>query len=290
LRSILPVLLLTAIVSTVSAVSWSGSVSNVTDGSYWEINRQSGNLSFDLSGSVEGEVSPIEVTPSGRILSAYNSRYTDIKANDVRLHERTSALEGIYSSDEEVCLRAEAYDDVKMNITKPAGSDVWIVSWSERWPVTLNASRSINYKGRGINDRDCAGNNLNGVSNGFLYSQEFSMDRATSLRLDRMNATVKATNDTILQGDFMPTMSLDYMIESHSTGIADLGYRQIDTSRSVVNYDEERYYGTYDISRAIGMRSNFTDDWNWLSCFGGCADIDPEYLATWGESDVFDCV
>ena len=294
MRLVLSVLLFAALMSTASAVWWSGSVSNVTDGSYWGIYRESGNVSFDLSSSVEGEISAIQVTPAGRVLSAHSSRYTDVKANDVRLRERTAALEGVYSSEEDISLRAESNNTVNMTITKPAGSDVWTVTWSERWPVILDAKRSVKYEGRGINDRDCAGNNLNSVSNNFLYNQEFSMDRTTSLWLDRMNATVKATNDTILQADFMPTMSLDYSIESHSTGIADLGYRQIDTSRSVASYGEERYQGTYDIARAIRMRSNFTnftEEQDWLSCcLGGCSDIDLEDISLWSESGVFDCV
>ena len=243
---------------------------------------------------MEGEISPIQVTPAGRVVSPHSSRYTDMKANDVRLLERTAALEGVYKSEEEVFLKANTSEDVIMTITKPAGSDIWTVEWFENWPVTLNASRSINYEGRGINDRDCAGNNLNGVSNNFLYNQEFSMDRVTNLQLDRMNATVKANNDTILQADFMPTISLDYNIRSHSTGIANLGYRQIDSSRSVVNYGEESYYGTYDITRAIRMGSNFsnyTEEMDWLTCcFGGCSDIDSEPTSTWDESSVFDCV
>jgi len=295
MRCTLPVLLLlAALMSTASGVSWSGSVGNVTDGSYWGIHRESGNFSFNLSGSVEGEISPIQVTPSGRIASSHSSRYTDMKANDVRLLERTAALEGVYKSEEDVFLKANASNDVIMTITKPAGSDIWTVKWFENWPVTLNASRSINYEGRGINDRDCAENNLNGVSNNFLYNREFSMDRVANLELERMNATVKANNNTILKADVMPSISLNYNIKSHSTGIADLAYRQIGSSRSVVNYGEERYYGTFDIDRAIEMRSNFTDytdDLDWLTCcVGGCSDIDSEPTSIWDESSVFDCV
>ena len=73
-----------------------------TNGSSWSISRQSGNISFDLSGSVEGKISPVDF--HGRILGSYYSGYSDGGANDVRLKERTSALEGAYHSDNQVNL------------------------------------------------------------------------------------------------------------------------------------------------------------------------------------------
>lgn len=183
MRGILFVLILVALTSSASAVFWSGSVSNVTDGSSWSIYRHSDNLSFDLSSSVEGWVAPISVTPEGRILSPYHFHSTDLEANDVRLRQRTSALEGTYSSDDEIRLEAKATDCVNISIIKPNNSDVWTVTWEENWPVIMNASRSIDYKGRGINDRECIGNNLDAVGSSFLFNREFSKEREANLRL-----------------------------------------------------------------------------------------------------------
>lgn len=293
MRIILFALLLAALISPTSGVFWSGSVSNVTDSSSWSIYRHSGNLSFDLSSSVEGWVAPISVTPEGRILSPYHFHSTDLEANDVRLRERTSALEGKYSSDDEISLEAKATDCVNISIIKPNNSDVWTVTWEENWPVIMNASRSIDYEGRGINDRECIGNNLDAVGSNFLFNREYSKEREANLRLGGMNATVVATNDTIIWTGFMPNRFTDYQLELHSTGIADLWYRQIDIARDVANYGEERYLGTYDISRKIEMRSNFTRAKNgtdWLSCcIGGCHDIDPAGTGMWNASKVFDC-
>lgn len=49
------------------------------------------------------------------------------------------------------------------------------------------------------------------------------------MRLERLNATVIATNDTIISADVFATRSTVYDIDSHSTGIADLRYRQVDS-------------------------------------------------------------
>jgi hypothetical protein len=46
-------------------------VYNVTDGSSFRISRESANMALDLSGSVEDDIAPISVTPSGRVLSPY---------------------------------------------------------------------------------------------------------------------------------------------------------------------------------------------------------------------------
>ncbi len=286
-------LLLAGLISSASAVSYTFGVDNVTDGSSWWIHRQSGTIGFDLSGSVEGEIAPIAVTPAGRVLSPYYSGLADLKADDVRLRQRTAALEGTYSSEELIKLRAEAEADVNRTYFKPAGSDVWTITLEENWPVSLNASKTVDYLGKNINDRDCAGNNGDSIGASFLYNRELSRERNVALRLDRLNATVVATNDTIISADVFPTRSTVYDITSHSTGIADLKYRQTDSRGEVVNFGEERYSGTYDINRKVEMESVYTNETNktdWLSCcVGGCSDLDPCDLASWGEAGVFDC-
>lgn len=293
-RVLTAALLFAALISTASAASWTGDVHNVTDGSSWWIHRQSGTMRLDFSGSVEGEIAPIAVTPAGRVLAPYYSGLTDLDANDVRLRERTAALEGTYSSEELISLRAEAEASVNRTYSKPAGSNVWTITWEENWPVTLNASKTVDYLGKNINDRDCAGNNGDSIGANFLYNKELSQERNVALRLDGLNATVVATNDTIISADVFPTRSTVYDITSHSTGIADLKYRQTDSRGEVINFGEERYSGTYDITRKVEMELVYTNETNktdWLSCcVGGCSDIDHCDLASWGEAEVFDCV
>ncbi len=292
-RALKASLLFAALISTTSAASWTGGVDNVSDGSSWWIHRHSATMKFDLSGSVEGDIAPIAITPAGRVLSPYYSGRSDLEANDVRLRERTSALEGTYSSEELIGLRSEAEADVNLTYAKPAGSNVWTITWEENWPVTLNASRTVDYVGKSINDRDFAGNNGDLVGASFLYNGELSRERNVALRLDRLNATVVATNETIVSADVFTTKSTVYDITSHSTGVADLRYRQVDSRGDLINLGEERYSGTYDITRKVEMESvytNETEEKDWLSCcVGGCSDLDPCEIASWGEVGVFDC-
>ena len=287
-------LLLVGLISSASAASWTFGVDNVTDGSSFWISRQSANMSFDLSGSVEGDISPIAVTPAGRVLSPYYSGMADLDVNDVRLKERTAALEGTYSSEELISLKAEATASVNRTYSKPAGSNVWTITLEENWPVTLNASKTVDYLGKNINDRDRAGNNGDLVGSSFLYNTELSRERDVALRLERLNATIIATNDTIISADVLATRSTVYDTTSRSTGIADLRYRQIDSRGEVVNLGEERYSGTYEITRRIEMELSYakeTNETDWLSCcVGGCSDTDPCDLTSWGEAGVFDCV
>jgi len=102
------------------SASWSSTVS--TNSGSWSIFRQSENLSFDYSQSVQGQISPVDYR--GRSLSPYHSYYKDLNVNDVRLKERTAALQGSYSSEEQLLLKSSINNSVNMTIVKPAGSDV----------------------------------------------------------------------------------------------------------------------------------------------------------------------
>jgi len=286
-------LLLAGLISGASAASYTFGVDNVSDGSSFWISRQSANMSFDLSGSVEGEISPIAVTPAGRVLSPYHSGMADIDINDVRLRERTGALEGTYSSEELISLKSNTDEDVTLTSFKPAGSDIWTFTLAENWPVTLNASKTVDYLGTMINDRDRAGNSGDAVGSSFLYNTELSRERNVALKLDRLNATIIATDDTIVSTDVFATRSTVYDTASHSTGIADLRYRQTDSKGEVTNFGDEWYSGTYDITRRVEMElvyDNDTDEADWLSCcVAGCSDLDPCDYPT-GEFGIFDCV
>jgi hypothetical protein len=285
-------LLLLGLISSACAASYTFGVDNVTDGSSFWISRQSGTMKLDLSGSVEGDVVPIAVTPAGRVLSPFISGFADLAANDVRLRERTAALQGTYSSEGVISLRSEAEADVNRTYFKPAGSEIWTITLEENWPVTLNASRTVDYIGKMINDRDCAGNSGDAVGASFLYNTELSRERNVALRLDRLNATVIATNETILRADVFPTRSSVYETRSRSTGIADLRYRQTDFRGDLINLGEERYSGIYEITRKVEMvlvETREKKETDWLACcVGGYDDIDLCQLASWGEEGVFD--
>jgi hypothetical protein len=294
--------ILLALVSSVSADYWSSSVS--TNSSSWSITRQSGNISLSLSSAVEGNISPTEL--HGRVLGAYQSHYAEVKANDVRLRERTSSLEGKYRSEDEISLWSKIDNEVDIEATKPAGSNVYTFTYHEQWPVLMTARRTLEYSGRQINDRDFVGNNRDFVGSNLLYNRELSKEQRTVMWLDQMNATVLATDDAILQAEFMPTKYLGYLIKANTTGIADLSYKlrssQYDVKHQnypALSEGEERYYGTYDLSRKIEMKSVFeksndTDDGadSWLPCcYVGWNDMmyfDKKGFGT-GAKGVFDC-
>jgi hypothetical protein len=135
-----------------NAIYWTSSID--TNSSHWSIYRQSSNISFDLSGSVGGEISPVE--SHGRILKPYQSFYEEIGANDVRLRERTSALDGSYKSADEIQMQSTVYpNDIEILVDKPIGTDLYTIEYkNEQWPVSIKASRAIVYSGQQINDRD----------------------------------------------------------------------------------------------------------------------------------------
>lgn len=258
----LAMLLLLFLSNSTGATSWSTSVnSNSTS---WSITRQSANISFDYSQSVQGTVSPVDY--HGRSLGSYHSGYQELKANDVRLRERTSALPGNYSSAEGIYLRSYTGNSITVSITKQANSSIIIVNYAEEWPVILKSVKLIEYSGKGINDRDFAGNNRDYVGRSFLYNRELSLQRDVGMLLKRMNATVLGlvTNDSLVSADFLPSRETSYRMTANTTGIADLKYRLTDSRYDFVpglypplSEDEERYVGNYSIFRSIHTTSDF---------------------------------
>jgi hypothetical protein len=293
--------------TSANAVYWSSSVD--TNSSHWSIYRESSNISFNLSSSVDGKVSPVE--SRGRILIPYQSYYEEIGANDVRLRQRTSSLEGSYKASDEIMMQSVVYpDEIEITVDKPAGTDLYTIEYkNEKWPVFIKASRTLAYSGLQINNLDFEGNNGDFVGANFLYNHELSKAQRSVIWLQRMNATVVATNESILLAEFKPTKYLGYLIQAKTTGIADFSYKLRDFQYDVKhqNYPalsegEERYYGTYDLSRKIEMRSVFekSNDTNdadyvadtWLPCcYEGWNDMmyfDKKSFGT-GAKGIFDC-
>jgi hypothetical protein len=132
-------LILVLALANADAASWSGSVKTNSD--TWSIVRESSNLSFTYMQSVEGQISPVDYR--GRTLSPYHSFYEDAKVNDVRIKERTAALEASYSSEELLSIESSINNSVNLTIEKPAGTDLYTIDFYERWPVKLNSSKSI---------------------------------------------------------------------------------------------------------------------------------------------------
>ncbi|MCX8207724.1 MAG: hypothetical protein N3G75_07835 [Methanothrix sp.] len=284
-------LLLAAIIACASGATWSGYVR--TESGVWYIERTASNLSLSYEQSVQGQISPVD--HHGRMLSPYHLYYVDIRENDVRVRERTAALQGIISSEEQLRLKSSIKNSVNMTLHKPAGSDVYTVSFYERWPVNMSYSKSMSYTGTSINNREFVGNNQDYVGANFLYSTEFSKERSLNMSLESMNATVKATNEAIVIAKVNATRDTQYRLASHSTGIADIRWRQMDENNDILNAGEERFVGVYDITKSIRMKSRFftpekKDDWL-PCCAGGWADVRSYDRKGFGASagGVFNC-
>jgi len=262
-------------ITTTSADYWSASVA--ANSSSWSNQRQSDNIVFDYSQSVQGTISPVSY--KGRSLSPYYSGYQDVNVNDVRLRDRTSALQGSYSSEEQMSLQSDTTNPIYGNVTKLAGQSLIIIQLFEEWPVILKSSKIIKYSGIEINNREFAGNNLDFAGSSLLYNTELSKETNVGMLLRNMNVTVFATNDndTLLSADFMPNKEMYYDTRTYTTGIADMKYRQTSSSYDfkrgtyrVLNEGDERYSGNYNISRSLHMKSDFkysAQEYDWQTCF-----------------------
>jgi len=282
--------LLLALISSAIAASWSGSVK--TDSDTWSIHRESINMSFTYEQSVLGTISPVDFR--GRSLSPYHSFYEDVLVNEVGVRERTAALAGSFSSEEELKLCSSINNSVNMTLTKPSGSDLYDIEFYERWPVKLNYSKSMQYSGTQINNREIVGNNRDFAGASFLYNSEFSKERSLTMCLERMNATILATDEAIKSGEVQATRDTQYKLQSHSSGIAGFKWRQTGEDGSILNAGDERFVGEYDISKNICMKSRFDKilkEDEWLPCCsGGFADMSPlEQRTLKSAKGVFDC-
>ncbi len=266
-------LLIAALIFAAQGSSWSGYVK--TDADSWSISRESSNLSFTMDQSIEGQVSSVDYR--GRTLSPYHSYYKDLSLNDVKVKERTAALDGSISSEESLTMQSWNNKSVNATIYKPSGSDTYTVEFYEKWPVELSDSENITYSGKQINSRGFVGNNRDYAGSNFLYSQDFSKEQSLNVKLERLNATIFASDEEIESADVMATKSTQYRLQSHSTGIAAIKFQQENEDGSVIGEGDQRYNGIYDIDLNLQMNSRYDltreqDDWL-PCCSGGYSDM-----------------
>jgi len=291
----------------------------------WFLYRECSNFSFNMAGVVQGNVSPVKTYE--RTLSPYQSYYSEIKSNDVRLSGRTSSLEGKYRSEEETSMISTIYpDEISVTVEKPSGSDVFVIEYkNERWPVKLASTRLLDYNGRQINDRNLEVNNGDYISSNSLYNSKLYAEKTSVMWLHSMNATIMdrinvteystlqgdpknmtIINDSFILGELKPTKYIGYRTEGSATGITDLKYKikdyRYDFGRNeypIAIEGEERYVGSFDIYQNIEMRaqhdrSNDTDESleSWLPCcysnWNDFAYFDSTGFRT-NTGDIFDC-
>ena len=289
-------LLLAALVCCVSAESWSGYVA--TNTTSWQISRHSTNITADISGSVEGSVSPVDYR--GRILSPYAYYSKDAGTNNVVIRERTSARQGMYKSEELLKMQSNLSTAPGYEIDKPAGTSIWTVEFYADWPLFMSSGRIIDYFGRNINDREYISNGGDSVDTKFLYNMKLTKERDLNISTRNLNATILATDDAILSASLDEYKKIDYALKSHSTGIADLKFKQSGPNYMAGSGDydplsesEERYIGDYNITRKLKLSANHTRERledEWLPCcYGGWADLNPKDKTGHSAESVFDC-
>jgi hypothetical protein len=281
-----------------SSDSWFGYVKTTDD--FWSVYRHGDNMSFESNQYIEGKIKAF-VGPRGRVLSPYCSHFQDMNLIDVRLNERTAASEGNYSSQEHIDAWAQIRMPVGLDITKSTYSDTYLIKFIERWQANISASQRLEYSGKNINNRDFSGNNFDFVGANLLFNKNLSKDRIIEMRLDRMNATVLATDDDIIQIERKPTRELNYQISTSTTGIADLKYQQsgqrLDqttlTGYETLNSGDERYYGSFNITKKVRMKSRFPDSresYQWLPCcYQGWKDMNILDRRTLNAEEIFSC-
>lgn len=281
-----------------SSESWFGYVK--TTGDTWNIYRHSNNISFKSDQSIVGKIKAIE-GPQGRVLSPYCSYLEDMNLNDVRLQERTAALEGNYSSYEQVDVKSKVNPPIGLDIDKSADSDIYTIEFIEKWPIDISANRSLKYSGKGINSRDISGINLDFMESNLLYNKKLSKDLSVEMRLEKMNATVIATDDKVISAEKKSTGDLDFRISTSTTGIADFKYQQSAsefntasmTGHEILNRGDERYQGSFNITKNIQMRSRFDiskEEDQWLPCcYQGLVDMNIFDKRSVGMDRIFNC-
>jgi hypothetical protein len=279
------VLLFVAFISICcSATYWHGYVTLNNSSSAWQINRYSENMTMISIEGAKGNVTPLQITPQGRSVSGYYSRYANMNANDVVLKERTSANQGSLRYAEIINVRSNIDEPIILTISKAPDSYVTFNEFNEYWPSLLQSRRHLFYSGSQINDRDYGGNNFDYAGTSFLYNTELEKDRTYSMRLQKMNVSIAATEEGFLQIDYLPTKTLLYSSKSYSTGMANLKYGmasedQRSLTKGIINYDilgQQDYSGTFFMNLSMNLTSHnqfLTYNDSWLS--GVCDSCEP---------------
>jgi len=233
---------------TIHATSWNAKIGS------WEIDRQSETISFELQDYYSGNITGIETTPQGRMVSGGHSRYIDVHLNDVAVKQRRSAFQGEIKSEKYTKLSAEAKEPITRVILKPSGTPFYEFNFTEVWPVHFQSDEAIIYKGREINDLDLSANNRDLVSASFLYATELSGVRRSSMEFSHVNITLIADNNDVVKVEFLPVKHLNYGIEAFSSGMTDLKYKQTAPDMvTTINEGDQSFFGDYTLNATIEM-------------------------------------
>jgi hypothetical protein len=147
------------------------------------------------------------------------------------------------------------------------------------------------------------------LSTNFLYNKELTKESKSSL-----NVGIDLLSDDFVhmgESGFRTKGDLNYSLNSHSSGIAEINYGKVEFQQQPINpiilkikagsmykvegESQEQYVGDFDISKNIHMSSNYERRWvsdNWIPCCsGGWSTMPQLYQAAIGKDTkgVFDC-
>jgi hypothetical protein len=205
--------------------------------------RQSQNVTMHVSGFSMGE-------------GSFN-RYGEIGLDEVRIKDRTSAANGSIFLNEKMDIKADDSNDVTFAANKPPGVNDWYVTVNESWPVRIDSYRSLDFKGRQINDKESFGNNFEYAGSSLLYAESLRKDTAVTLILKdvKFEAIINDTTNSTLLDKFMPNLSLIMDQRLSFNGQATLKYRH-SQDRVPVLEGEDYFWGTFTAERNINSTTN----------------------------------
>jgi hypothetical protein len=206
------------------------------------------------------------------------NRYGDIGLDEVRIKDRTSAANGSIFLNEKMDIKADDSNDVTFAANKLPGVNDWYVTVNESWPVRIDSYRSLDFKGRQINDKESFGNNFESAGSSLLYAESLRKDTAVTLILkdavfqaiinDTNNSNKSLPNLTFIISDkFLPNLTLIMDQRLSFNGQATLKYRH-SQDRMPVLEGEDYFWGTFTAERNI----------NSTSIHYNSTDIDPDMM------------
>jgi hypothetical protein len=260
-------------------------------------------------------------------------------ADNEKWMDITNAQQGSYQSEDslDVNSRVAFFSDLNPTRLTIALDNAGLLALDNA-PISLSEVKShssIKYTGKNINDIERSSNSigaeavasaaltsggtqigsinnkilldkkqLKSTNTEFLFNNELTKESNIDLR-----SGIYLTTDSLLAPTYNKlgiNSSLDYDLNSHSTGVADIGYAQLQTSmpgkiadmQRPANEGRDRYVGNFDITRKIHMNSSawkieYDDDWL-PCCYGGYLTM-PTYYQKGSKGfggnvkNVFDC-
>ncbi|MGB9901856.1 hypothetical protein [Methanothrix sp.] len=235
------VLMILLLISLDTASCWRSYEIHEYDTGWSTGRRFTMNLSMDLYGYALG--------------TGDHSRYTEIDINHVSMSERVAAKNGTMEEEDRISLEA-AGDNVNATSTlvKIPGTQNYVLSVNEAWPVVLSTSSTLDYRGAGVSSRETFINNLDRVGISYLYTKDLRKERACDMYLKSawFQLSMNDSTDTIISDLFRPNKNIHYSISSHSSGLVMQRYRQY-SDKTPASEGFDSYWGSFDIRSVIDM-------------------------------------